>query len=93
MFRNVFLTDGGVHGKLLSAKAIALNLIQLVSRCSEGEVTSVEKILGEMFRRKELEVSDAIIATLWNTVWDHFIVLLVDSHALAGGGAQCRCYW
>ena len=52
-FFHVYVTDGGEGNSLalLPSNEIAVNLIQLSLRCSLAELTSVEKLIGEIFVR------------------------------------------
>lgn len=54
-FFHVYVTDGGEGNTLalLPSNEIAVNLVQLSLRCSLAELTSVEKLIGEIFVRAE----------------------------------------
>jgi hypothetical protein len=52
-FFHVYVTDGGEGNSLslLPSNEIAFNLIQLSMRCTLADLTSVEKLIGEIFAR------------------------------------------
>jgi condensin complex subunit 1 len=52
-FCAVYLTDGAVDGTPtpLSPVEMAENLVQLLLRCDDAELTSLEKIIGEIFKQ------------------------------------------
>lgn len=52
-FFQVYISDGGEGSdmSLLPSNEIAFNLIQLTTRCSVAELTSVERLIGEIFLR------------------------------------------
>ena len=54
-FSQVYVSDGGegASNNLLPSDEIAQNLIRLALRCSTAELTSVEKIIGEIFARAQ----------------------------------------
>jgi hypothetical protein len=64
-FFHVYVSDGGEGSglSLLPSNEIAFNLVQLSLRCSLAELTSVEKLIGEIFvRAKESSNGGASVA-------------------------------
>mmetsp|Transcript_3353 Transcript_3353/g.6087 ORF Transcript_3353/g.6087 Transcript_3353/m.6087 type:complete len:1404 (+) Transcript_3353:47-4258(+) len=64
-FFHVYVSDGGEGSgsSLLPSNEIAFNLVQLALRCSLAELTSVEKLIGEIFvRAKDSGNSGATVA-------------------------------
>ncbi len=66
-FRMVFLTDGACSGdaKNLSPNEVGENIVALCKRCGPSELTSVEKIIGEIFLKGQID--DSVIACLWES--------------------------
>mmetsp|Transcript_8464 Transcript_8464/g.12624 ORF Transcript_8464/g.12624 Transcript_8464/m.12624 type:complete len:1331 (-) Transcript_8464:69-4061(-) len=65
-FVNVFVTDGGENGgRALAPAEVAHNLVTLCLKCSDSDLTSFEKIVGELFNRKIVSDSAGVIQCLW----------------------------
>lgn len=83
-FHNVYLTDGATEqSQFLSSTEIVSNLIHLVQHCDQAELTSMEKIIGEMFSAGQVE--DTVIEVLWDKLANFSLnnqstILLVKSN-------------
>ncbi len=63
-FRMAFLTDGaGVDAQALVPDDVAANIVALCKRCGTSELTSLEKIIGEIFSKSMIE--PGVINSLW----------------------------
>jgi condensin complex subunit 1 len=63
-FRMVFLTNGSDDdAQALPPARVAANIVALCKRCGPAEITSVEKIVGEVFARNHLEPE--VVTALW----------------------------
>lgn len=70
-FKEVFLTDGSSdQSSSLSVDQIGNNLIELVQRVHQdpSELTSVEKIIKDIFQRKEIDIG--VVHYYWTVVHD-----------------------
>ena len=65
-FKSTYLTDGATHAIALSLESneIANNLIRVCAMCDESEAASLERIIGELFSKNEVDKN--VITELWN---------------------------
>jgi len=66
-FHGVYLTDGATeNAEFLSAPEVVRNLTSLVRHCDQAELTSLEKIIGQLFSTGQVEdtVIDALLDRL-----------------------------
>jgi hypothetical protein len=66
-FHNIYLTDGATdHPQFLSSHEIVSNLVRLVRSCDSSQMTSMERIVAELFANGQ--VGDDVCDTLWRRI-------------------------
>ena len=66
-FHNIYMTDGATdHPQFLSSHEIVSNLVRLVRSCDSSQMTSMEKIVAELFANRQ--VGDDVCDTLWRRI-------------------------
>jgi hypothetical protein len=78
-FVNVYITDGSGEntGNSLAPLEIASNLVNLSLRCTLSDLTSFEKIVGELFLKDKITKSSAVVNALWQMVVVETNILLI----------------
>lgn len=76
-FVNVYLSDGAVGSKPepLVPTQIAHNIVTVCLACNTAELTSVEKIIGELFADENI-LSSSVINSLWQGVQQRFLLII-----------------
>lgn len=66
-FHNIYLTDGASeHPQFLSSNEIVNNLVRLVRSCDSSQMTSMERIVAELFANRQ--VGDDVCDTVWRRI-------------------------
>lgn len=80
-FVSLFIEIDHASNDRATSEAIAENLLKLIDDCTVAEFTCLEKILGELHRKKE--IPRTVISSLWNFVDETQFPVSVVTNALS----------